>query len=41
MSNLDDDLKAHARRNLITWMNYTATFLAGAAMGILVAIAFG
>ncbi|WP_292456999.1 hypothetical protein [Methylibium sp.] len=41
MSNLDDDLKAHTRRNLITWINYAATFLAGAVLGILVCLAFG
>ncbi len=41
MSKLDDDLKIHVRRNLIVWMNYAATFLAGAAVGVLTAIAFG
>ncbi len=41
MSKIDDDLKIHVRRSLVTWMNYAATFLAGMVIGILICLAFG
>jgi hypothetical protein len=41
MSDLDNEIKAHARRNIIAWMYNAAWLFAGMAIGILIRQAIG